>query len=220
MSEGVGEDLGRYGDLDLAPIGNCSVSALIDRMGRYVWACVPRFDSDPIFSCLLGDRDPSDETARGLWAIDLLDQVEAKQSYLRNTAILRTELTDRNGGALEILDFAPRYRHFGRTYRPTAFVRLVRPLAGAPNIRIRLRPTADWGARVAEHTSGSNHIRYLCSEATLRVTTNAPVSHVLSERVFRLEQDLALFLGPDEGLESNALSACIGMLDETTNDWR
>jgi GH15 family glucan-1,4-alpha-glucosidase len=213
-------DLPEAGDLDLAPIGNCSVSALIDRNGRYVWACVPRFDSDPIFSSLLSDRDPADLGARGLWAIDLVDMIDAKQSYLRNTAILRTVLTDKNGAALEILDFSPRYRHFGRIYRPTAFVRLVRPLSGAPNIRVRLRPTADWGAKLADHTSGSNHIRYLCSEATLRLTTNAPVSHILAERVFRLEQDLAMFLGPDEALDSNALSTCVGMLDETTNNWR
>ena len=56
------EDL--TGDLDLAPIGNCAVSALIDRLGRYVWACVPRFDSDPVFSSLLSDRDPGDSATR------------------------------------------------------------------------------------------------------------------------------------------------------------
>ena len=28
--------------LDLAPIGNCAISALIDRQGRYLWACAPR----------------------------------------------------------------------------------------------------------------------------------------------------------------------------------
>ena len=208
------------GDLDLAPIGNCTVSALIDRMGRYVWACAPRFDSDPLFSCLLSDMDPGDEAARGLWAIDLVDFAEAKQEYVRNTAILRTELTDTHGASLEILDFCPRYRHLGRIYRPTAFLRLVRPLKGAPSIRMRLRPTTDWGSKVADHTSGSNHIRYLCSDTTLRLTTNGPVSHILAERVFRLEQDLALFFGPDEALDANALSTCVSALNDTTNNWR
>ena len=207
------------GDLDLAPIGNCTVSALIDRMGRYVWACAPRFDSDPLFSCLLSDNDPESETARGLWAIDLVDFAEAKQAYVRNTAILRTELIDKNGASLEILDFCPRYRHFGRMYRPTAFVRLVRPLKGAPNIRMRLRPTTDWGAKLADHTSGTNHIRYLCSDTNLRLTTNGPVSHILAERVFRLEQEFALFFGPDEALESNARSTCNAMLNDTTGNW-
>jgi GH15 family glucan-1,4-alpha-glucosidase len=211
---------GSNGDLDLAPIGNCSVSALVDRLGRIVWSCVPRFDSDPIFSCLLSDRDPGAAEARGLWAIDLIDFAEAKQSYLRNTAILRTELIDKHGASLEILDFSPRYRQFGRIYRPAAIHRLVRPLSGAPNIRIRLKPTADWGARSTERTFGSNHIRYLGSDVTMRLTTNGPVSHILNERVFRLEEDLALLFGPDEGLEADVVSTSERMLAETIKSWR
>jgi GH15 family glucan-1,4-alpha-glucosidase len=207
-------------DLDLAPIGNCTVSALLDRQGRYVWACAPRFDSDPVFSSLLSNGDPADAGARGLWAIDLIDFAEARQAYVRNTAVLRTELIDANGAALEILDFAPRYRQFGRQYRPTAFIRIIRPLAGAPNIRIRLKPTSDWGGRSAEFTSGSNHIRYVCSDITLRLTTNCPVSHIVDERVFRLEQDLALFLGPDERVDADVLSTCLGMMGETASSWR
>jgi GH15 family glucan-1,4-alpha-glucosidase len=208
------------GDLDLAPIGNCAVSALIDRSGRYVWTCAPRVDSDPVFSSLLSDRDPADEGVAGLWAIDLVGLVETQQSYERNTAVLRTVLIDGQGGSLEILDFSPRYLQFGRIYRPTAFVRMIRPLSGAPTIRIRLRPTADWGARLAATTSGSNHIRYLCSDITLRLTTNCPVSHILRERTFRLEEELALFLGPDERFEGEVTGACTRMLAETAQNWR
>jgi GH15 family glucan-1,4-alpha-glucosidase len=208
------------GDLDLAPIGNCAVSALIDRQGRYVWACAPRFDSDPVFSSLLSDRDPGDAATQGTWAVDMIDLAEVRQEYLRNTAVLRTELIDTHGAALEILDFSPRYGQFGRIYRPAAFIRIIRPLAGAPNIRIRLNPTADWGGRTAERTSGSNHIRFLCSDLTMRMTTNCPVSHVLTARTFRLEQDLAMFLGPDEGLDADVLTTCERMLRETVDGWR
>jgi GH15 family glucan-1,4-alpha-glucosidase len=207
-------------DLDLAPIGNCAVSALIDRMGRYVWACAPRFDSDPVFSSLLGDCDPGEPTTQGLWSVDMIDVAEASQAYLRNTAVLRTELTDKHGAKLEILDFSPRYPQFGRVYRPTAFIRLVRPLEGAPNIRIRLSPTADWGRRTTEWTSGSNHIRFLCSELVMRLTTNCPVSHIVGARTFRLEQDLALFLGPDEPVNADVLTTAESMLGETTGAWR
>ena len=58
-------------DLDLAPIGNSAISALIDREGRFVWCCAPRVDSDPIFSSLLSGRDPAAPDAQGLWAIDV-----------------------------------------------------------------------------------------------------------------------------------------------------
>ncbi|HLK26575.1 MAG TPA: glycoside hydrolase family 15 protein, partial [Caulobacteraceae bacterium] len=211
---------GGNGDLDLAPIGNCSVSALIDRMGRYVWACAPRFDSDPLFSSLLSNKDPADAATQGLWAVELTDFAEASQSYLRNTAVLRTELASASGARLEIIDFSPRYPQFGRIYRPTAFIRIIRPIAGAPKIRIRLSPTADWGERTTERTWGSNHIRFQCSELTMRLTTNCPVSHILAGRTFRLEQDLALFLGPDEPVNENVLSTAERMLGETAASWR
>ncbi len=206
--------------LDLAPIGNCAVSALIDRRGRYVWSCAPRTDSDPVFSTLLDARSLSDPEARGFWSIEVEDLVSSRQEYLRNTAVLRTELTDANGGVVEIIDFCPRFRQFGRTYRPTAYVRLVRPLKGAPRIAVRLRPAMDWGASPAGRTSGSNHVRFLCAELTLRLTTNCPVFHILDERTFRLEEDLAFFLGPDERFGSNVLSACQQMLADTSAYWR
>ena len=40
--------------LDLALIGNCAISALVDKRGAIVWCCAPRFDGDPIFHSLLG----------------------------------------------------------------------------------------------------------------------------------------------------------------------
>lgn len=202
--------------LDLFPIGNCSASALIDRRGAFVWSCLPRVDGDPVF-CALLDRHPD---RLGFWSVDLEGLAQVRQDYVRNTAILRTELVAEDGAALEIIDFAPRFRRRGRVYRPLAFFRLVRPLRGAPRIRIRLQPAADWGARAAGVTSGSNHIRYICSDLTLRLTTNAPVTHVLSERVFRLEKDLAFFLGPDEPFAADVLMSAREALDETCAYWR
>jgi GH15 family glucan-1,4-alpha-glucosidase len=206
--------------LDLWPIGNCAVSALIDDCGRYVWGCVPRVDGEPVFCNLLDVAPASGLGAQGIWAIELEDMAEARQAYLRNTAILRTELIGRGGERLEIIDFNPRFQSAGRMYRPAAFVRLVRPLVGAPRIRIKLRPMADWGARPADRTSGSNHIRYLCDDNVLRLTTNAPISHVFDERVFRLENEIALFLGPDEPFDGEIVSTLHRMRDETEAHWR
>jgi GH15 family glucan-1,4-alpha-glucosidase len=207
-------------DLDLWPIGNCTVSALIDRCGRFVWACAPRVDGDPVFSALLSGKAASDPGAQGIWAVELEDLAETRQDYLRNTAVLRTELTDSHGASVEVIDFVPRFRGSGRIYRPVAFARVVRALKGAPRISLRLRPTTDWGARPCERTSGSNHIRYIGEETTFRLTTNAPVSHLLSERVFRLEGELAFFMGPDERFEGDILATVRGMREETCNYWR
>lgn len=207
-------------DLDLAPIGNCAISALVDRQGRFVWCCAPRVDSDPFFSQLLSGSDPADETARGVWTVDMAAAQSATQAYLRNTAVLRTEITDRAGASAEVLDFAPRFRLFDRGYRPAAFIRIIRPLSGAPRIRIRVRPTADWGKVDAPTTTGSNHIRYLGGEMTMRLTTNASVSHIVDERLFRLEAPIALFLGPDEPFQGEVLSTANRMLSDTVAYWR
>ena len=203
-------------NLDLAPIGNCSVSALIDRAGRFVWACAPRVDGDPVFSALMDGDDPD----HGFWAIELADMTAIEQAYVRNTAVLRTVMTDERGASVEILDFAPRHLKHSRIYRPIAFARVVRPLSGAPRITVRLRPSADWGARRAEQTSGSNHIRYLCTDLTLRLTTNCPVTHVQNERTFRLEGELAFFLGPDEGYDQSVMAGVSAALDQTILHWK
>ncbi len=203
-------------NLDLAPIGNCSVSALVDRQGRYVWACAPRVDGDPVFSALLG----GDEPEHGFWSVEMEDQAQVEQAYVRNTPVLRTVMTDIRGASVEILDFAPRHMKHARTYRPIAFGKVIRPLSGSPRIRIRLRPSADWGRRKAECTSGSNHIRYLCTDLTMRLTTDCPVSHILQERVFRLEGDLHFFLGPDEGFAETVKTGVTSALDQTRHYWQ
>ena len=207
-------------NLDLFPIGNCSASALIDREGRYVWACAPRVDGDPFFSALLDGREANDPTLYGHWSVEVENAVSIRQSYLRNTPILSTEITDANGAVLQMLDFCPRYKNQGRTYRPLAFVRLIRPMAGTPLVRIKLRPMVNWGERPAAKTTGSNHVRYVGGETILRLTTDCPVSHVCEERLFRLEKPVSFFLGPDEPFHGDLAVTTETMLRETTDYWR
>ena len=207
-------------NLDLFPIGNCAASGLIDRTGRLVWACAPRVDGDPMFATLLSDDPAENPETHGFWSIEVEDQTSVRQSYLRNTPILSTEITDANGAVVQVLDFCPRYRQFGRVYRPLAFIRLVRPLVGVPKVRVRARPMVNWGERPADRTSGSNHIRFVGGGMTLRLTTDASVSHILAERAFRLEEPVSMFLGPDEGFDADLAATCERMLKETTAYWR
>lgn len=202
-------------DMNLWPIGNCQVSALIDKTGTIVWGCVPRVDGDPAFCALLGDETPD----TGFWGIELENAVATTQGYIRNTPILVTRHEDAAGNAVEITDFCPRFVREGRTYRPTSFVRIVRSVAGAPRIRIRLRVATAWGQRAA-HTAGSNHVRFLMDEQTLRLTTDAPVGHIIAESWFRLERPLHLFLGPDESFAGVLAEATQAMLLRTKDEWR
>jgi GH15 family glucan-1,4-alpha-glucosidase len=202
--------------LDLWPIGNCQVSALIDREARMVWACVPRVDGDPLFSALVGGEDP----ATGYWAIELEDGVSTEQHYIRNTPILVSRLTDSAGNAIEITDFCPRFDRLGRTYRPTSFARIVRPVAGSPRVRVKLRPTCSWGNGCSGHTSGSNHIRFPGADLTLRLTTTAPVGMIEEERAFRVERPLYFFLGPDESFSGHVGATIEEMLFNTIAEWQ
>jgi GH15 family glucan-1,4-alpha-glucosidase len=206
-------------DLDLAAIGNCGYGALINRQGRVVWACLPHFDDDPLFCSLLHEADPADPEARGFYEIALENLSHAEQDYEENTAILVTTLHDTAGSAVEITDFAPRFRHYGRFHHPPTLVRIVRPLRGTPRIRIRLRPAGDYGERQPEITMGSNHIRYVTTGITLRLTTNASVPFVERETPFVLLEPTALFLGSDETLAASVLDTSREMLDRTREYW-
>jgi GH15 family glucan-1,4-alpha-glucosidase len=206
-------------NLSLWPIGNCQVSALVDDGGGLVWGCAPRVDGDPLFCSLL---EPKGERLlpRGEWRISLDNQTGVTQRYLRNTPILVTTLSDADGGVAEVFDFCPRFQRSGRTYRPVAFVRIVRPVAGTPRVRVALNPATNWGGKDAERTSGSNHIRYLLKPQPLRLTTDAPVGHVLEGRFFRLEKAQHFFLGPDEPFVGNVGHTLASMLHQTADDWR
>jgi GH15 family glucan-1,4-alpha-glucosidase len=205
--------------LDLAVIGNCSFAALLDARARIVWACLPHFDGDPFFASLLQSPGSDEAEARGFYDIVLDGQVRSEQHYLANTAILVTTLEDKSGCAVEITDFAPRFRHYSRYFHPPCLVRLVRPLRGTPRIRIRLRPVTDYGARAPSITTGSNHVRYVASGITMRLTTNAPMSYILHETPFLLRDPVTLILGPDESLTQSITATGREMFERTRDYW-
>ena len=208
-------------DLNLWPIGNCQVSALIDERAGLVWACQPRIDGDPVFSSLLSPiRDGEDRETAGEWRIELEDMVQAEPRYLKNTPILSTRMTDSRGGEVEVIDFSPRFERSGRMYRPDSFIRIVRPLHGSPRIRVSLTPTTHWGARDAQRTNGTNHIRFLTQPQPLRLSTDAPVGRILDGGYFRLERSMHFFLGPDEPFVGNVEQEVAGMLHQTARHWK
>jgi GH15 family glucan-1,4-alpha-glucosidase len=111
--------------------GSAGETALIDRNARIVWYCLPRFDGDPVFHQLMGV--PNGRHIDGAFSVEMEDVQETEQTYVENTAIVRTVLKG-SSGAVEIIDFAPRYESRGRAYRPQTLVRRIRPLAGTPHV--------------------------------------------------------------------------------------
>ncbi len=203
--------------MDLGLIGNCAVAALVDGQGRLVWFCLPRVDGDPLFHALLGHG--AGRPGDGAFAVELDDLTSVEQAYAPNSAVLRTVLRG-GSGAVEILDFAPRFEARGRIFRPKTLVRRVRPLEGWPRARIRLRPRFDWGRRAPEITQGSNHVRFVGPQQTVRLTTDAPIDHVLDERLINLDRAMTFVLGPDESLTESPAEIGTAFLDETLQYWR
>jgi len=203
-------------NLDLAVIGNCNVAALLDARARIVWGCFPRFDGDPAFCALLAGTD---EPKAGFYEVELTDCRRAEQRYLPNTAIVETLLHDGNGGSVRILDFSPRLEQYGRAFRPMMLVRTITPLHGSPRVCIRLRPLGSYGSVEPTQTWGSNHIRYVLPEVTLRLTTDASITSVLEERFFVLDETLTLVLGPDETLPDAPGHLGRQFYDQTLHYW-
>eukprot|EP00741_Cyanophora_paradoxa_P004829 tig00000836_g4685.t1 len=254
--------------LDLFVIGNCQVAALIDRHARYVWMCLPSFDGDPVFNCLIngglsepmkGQRPrpeprasppppPAPGPAAGFFDVCVQDLASTEQGYVHNTAILRTVLRDTHGAELEVLDFAPRFSHYGARSVPAGgpvlppspsfpappsppltagrpqFVRILRPLTSKPcRIVVRLRPTFDYGATAPVRVSGSNHVRFMHTDASknLRATLEGVAARFLMDEVpFLCVEPATLVLGPDEPLSKTPREVGREFLEETSLYWR
>ena len=204
-------------NLQLGVIGNSSIGALVDGRGEIAWACFPRPDGDPVFCSLLRARE-GDE-GFGFMDVALGWFERAEQSYAGNTPVLVTRLFDDRGGAVEIVDFAPRFRQYGRLFCPAQLVRIVRPVAGSPRVSIRMRPADDHGRRRPEVTSGSNHIRYVGSAHVLRLTTDCSVTAVLEETPFVLRDPVAFVIGPDETLQGSVAEVARRFHELTVDYW-
>ena len=203
------------GSLALGMIGNCAISALVDAQARMVWCCLPRFDGDPVFNALL---EPGEDASH--FAIEVENLASTEQHYEPNTAILRTRLLDQAGHGIEISDFAPRFFSRSRVFRPMTLVRRVRLLQGSPRIRVVLKPRFDWGQSTPRVTRGSNHIRFVGEHMTLRLSTDAPVSHVLSGQPYVLTREQSFILGADETLDHGIADTARMFEQETLDYWR
>jgi GH15 family glucan-1,4-alpha-glucosidase len=200
--------------LDLGVVGNCAIASLVDRQGRHVWHGLGRLDGDPVFNALLGGCDPQG----GFMDVVVAGAKDGRQRYLHNTAILETTI-EGNGGTVRLIDFAPRFRRFGRMFRPPMLVRRLEPLSGRPRVTIRLRPTFDYGARKAQLTSGSNHARFFSDTSVLRLTTDASINYMLHANEFSLDRPITLIVGADESVPEGPDALGRSFLAETESYW-
>ncbi len=197
---------------DLGLIGNCQFAALIERTGEVVWCCLPRFDSEPIFSTLL------DHEGGGRFCVSAVDGLAGVQRYVENTNVLET-VFQAEGGSFRVLDFAPLFLQHGRVFRPTQLLRVVEPLDGAPYVKVICEPRIGWSKTPPAQLRGSNHVQFDGFSSPLRLTTDVPLSY-LQGTPFALTQrrHLALTWGPP--IEEPLPALCDRFLSETVRYWQ
>ncbi|MEJ0005194.1 MAG: glycoside hydrolase family 15 protein [Steroidobacteraceae bacterium] len=202
-------------DLNLAVIGNCQIAALIDATGSIIWACLPRLDGDPVFSALLS---PDGEAARGAFSITMEGATHHTQRYVRNTAIVET-VYERDGVSMRVTDFCPRFRSQDRMHRPSMIIRMVEPIQGRPVVRVRLRPTGNYGGVTPRVTFSSHSLRFATDNLTYRVTMDASVTAIHEERAFVLTGPITFILGDDEPISGTPAALGRLLLDQTCKYW-
>lgn len=106
-----------------------------------------------------------------------------------------------------------------KKFRPNTIIRVIKPVKGDPRITIKLRPTFSYGWGEPERTRGSNHIRYLLANQTIRLTTNVSITYILNEVTFHLDEPIYLILMPDESLTIGPSEYAFDSFEKTTQYW-
>ncbi|MGH7163592.1 MAG: glycoside hydrolase family 15 protein [Planctomycetota bacterium] len=196
----------------LGLIGNCQFSALVERTGAVVWCCLPRFDSEPVFSAMLDAADG------GRFLVGAPDGAPGTQRYVENTNVLETTF-ETDGGTFRVLDFAPRFVQHDRTFRPTRLFRIVEPVAGSPRVRVLCEPRLGWTKAAPARVQGSNHVRFDGFASPARLTTDLPLSH-LGGRPFALTERRHFAFTWGDPVEEPLAPLCDRFLAETVRYWQ
>jgi len=134
---------------DYAIIGDCHGAALVSNHGSVDWCCLRRFDADPVFCRNL------DTGKGGFLSTQPAEKFNVQRAYLPQTNILQT-IFDTPRGQLAVTDFMPVGRCPGSGIHdyvslnaPCWLVRIIDSLKGNVSVRIRYRPTVDFGRKRA-----------------------------------------------------------------------
>jgi GH15 family glucan-1,4-alpha-glucosidase len=196
---------------DLGLIGNCQYSALVENTGEVVWCCLPRFDAEPVFSTLL------DAQEGGHFRIGPAGGELGVQQYRPNTNILETTF-ETPSGSFRVTDFAPRFIHYDRAFRPTQLIRVVEPISGTPRISVACEPRLGWSKEKPQRMQGSHHVRFEGYASQLRLTTDLPLSY-LGGKPFTLTEKQYLVLAWGAPIEEPLAALCERFLNETVRYW-
>ena len=200
---------------DMGLVGNCAFLGLIGTDTAVRWLCWPRFDSSFVFGSLLDEEKGGEYRIRPAGGAAFTSH----QYYEENTNVLCTEI-ETIDGSYRVTDFAPRFPQYERYYKPLMFIRKVEPLDGTPRVQVACRPVGDYGRLPLTRRRSSNHVAFLGLEEEIRLTTNIPLTYVLNEQDFLLNETKYLVLTYGAPLEAPLESTAEQFLRSTLAYWR
>lgn len=193
-------------------IGNCQTAALINQEGSIDWLCFPRPDSPPVFGRIL-------DAEGGHFSIEGVGKYTGTQSYIPNTVVLKTIITNEDGSQFEIIDFCPRFYQHGRVYRPTSLFRIVKPIKGNPTIRVCCKPVDGWMKTPVKPVRGNSHLRFDLQNDHMRLVTNMSLTYLCEETPFLLTAPLYFGLTWSFGIEEDLVAVSEQFLSQTIDYW-
>src|ERR671919_575882 len=126
---------------DYGLLADCSSSALVSRDGSIDWLCLPRYDSDAIFSRLL---DPE----AGHWSIRPAGSFTTERRYVPDSLVVETTFTTDTGSVRlrDAMAFADGQRGHDLGYdAPHEVLRAVEGVAGEVELVLELAPRPEYG---------------------------------------------------------------------------
>jgi glucoamylase len=107
-----------------------------------------------------------------------------------------------------------------RQFRPTTLVRKIELVSGTPVIKVGCSPRGDYGHVIPEVVVGSNHIGYLNLASQVRLTTDIPITYILNETPFVLDQHRYLVFTYGEPLEAPLEETAEEFMRKTIQYWQ
>lgn len=125
-----------------ALLSDMRTAALVSEGGSIDWLCVPRFDSQAVFTALLGTEE------HGHWLIDAPAGRVTSRRYLGDSFVLETTWTTPTG-VVTVTDFMPIDEQLEgegeRSFSCTDLMRVVHCVSGEVDIRNIMRLRFDYG---------------------------------------------------------------------------
>ncbi|MFL5783106.1 MAG: glycoside hydrolase family 15 protein, partial [Bacteriovoracaceae bacterium] len=202
---------------DYGLIGNTRTAALVSREGSIDWCCLPRFDSDGIFSKILDEKG-------GHMQISPKGSYSSRQQYLPDTNVLETIFTT-STGEVRLLDCFPvdTEDRKKRTLSPFhEILRIVEGVYGEVEMIFAMEPRPDFGKKkIRERDAGKFGTRYDFGSETLYLNHDLGVEGNTflimggEKKIFSLSYNIT---GP--GIIPPLGDQALIRLERTINYWR